>query len=171
MINIIRKIWHIFSDILYKIVSAVLGIFNISIPEDKWAALMQFVKFGLVGVSSTFVDYFSYLIALGIFNHFNLFGDKAYIPSNVVGLCVSVSNAFYWNNKYVFKKKEGQERSGIRAFLKTFSSYAITGLGVKTILLYVFITLIGIPDTIAPIIIMFIVVPINFLMNKLWAFK
>ena len=132
---------------------------------------MQFVKFGIVGASNTVVDYVSYLIALGIFNHFNLFGDKAYIPANVVGLCVSISNAFYWNNKYVFRKKEGQSRSGIRAFFKTFSSYAITGLGLKTILLYVFITLLGIPDTVAPIIIMFIVVPINFLMNKLWAFK
>ena len=170
MINIIRKLWRVFDRVLYKTASALAGVFGKSVPDDKWAALMQFVKFGLVGVMNTFIDYFSYLIALGIFTRLGWFGDKAYIPSNFVGLCVSVSNAFYWNNKYVFKEKEGQHRSLIRAYLKTFSSYAITGLGLKTVLLYVLISVAGISDVVAPIIIMFIVVPINFIMNKLWAF-
>ncbi len=171
MVKILRKLWQIFNNIAYSIIKSVLGIFNISISDEKWLALMQFVKFGLVGVVNTFIDYFSYLIALNIFNFFHLFGDKAYIPSNFIGLSISVINAFYWNDKYVFKKEEGKERSKALAFVKTVSSYAATGLFLKTILLYLFITVLGISDVIAPIIIMFIVVPVNFTMNKLWAFK
>ncbi|MCC8168913.1 MAG: GtrA family protein [Oscillospiraceae bacterium] len=40
----------------------------------------------------------------------------------------------------------------------------------KTILLYLLIDVIGISEVLAPII-MFIVVPINFTLNKLWVFK
>lgn len=171
MINLIKKAWRIFDSVLYKITSMVLKVFHMEIAPDKWASLMQFVKFAFVGVSNTIIDYCSYLISLAIFTHFGLFGDKAYIPANAVGLFVSVSNAFYWNDKYVFKKAEGAKRSKLQSYVKTVSSYAITGLGVKTLLLYVLITLLNISSVLAPIIIMFIVVPLNFIMNKLWAFK
>ena len=171
MIEIIKKIWHIFDSILYKIASAVLGLFKINIPEEKWAGLMQFVKFGMVGVMNTFIDYFAYLIALRIFGALGWFGDMSYIPANFIGLITSVTNAFYWNDRYVFKKEKGAKRSKFRSYIKTVSSYAITGLGLKTLLLYLLITVLHLPDWLAPIIIMVIVVPVNFFMNKLWAFR
>lgn len=171
MIKILAVLWHLLDNTLYRMCSCILKIFHIEIEPEKWTALMQFVKFGLVGVSNTIIDYISYFIAINIFKHFGLFGDKAYIPSNVIGMLVSVSNAFYWNDRYVFKKSSDQKRSKLTSYFKTVSSYAITCLGLKTILLYLFITVWGISDILAPILIMFIIVPINFIMNKLWAFK
>lgn len=171
MINLIRNVWHFVSGIAYKIVNAMLKVTGKSISDAQWAALMQFVKFGLVGVMNTLIDYAAYFIALKIFEHFGLFGDKAYLPSSFIGFAVSVSNAFYWNDKYVFTKNAGEKRSRLQSYIKTVSSYAVTGLGLKTILLWLFITVIGMSNVLAPVIIIFIIVPINFLLNKLWAFR
>ncbi len=171
MINLIRKIWHFVSNLAYKIINAVLKKFNKSISDAQWAALMQFVKFGMVGVMNTLIDYAAYFVSLKIFEYFNLFGDKAYLPSSFIGFAVSVSNAFYWNDKYVFAKGEDETRSRFQSYVKTVSSYAVTGLGLKTILLWLFITVIGMSNVLAPVLIIFIIVPINFLLNKLWAFR
>lgn len=171
MIDIIRKAWHFFSGLAYKIINALLKNFNKTISDAQWSALMQFVKFGMVGFMNTLIDYASYFIALKIFEYFGLFGDKAYLPSSFIGFAVSVSNAFYWNDRYVFTKSADEKRSRLKSYVKTVSSYAITGLGLKTILLWLLITVMGLSNVAAPVIIIFIIVPINFLLNKLWAFR
>lgn len=79
--------------------------------------------------------------------------------------------SFYWNNKYVFKQNEGQERNIFAALLKTYVSYAFTGLFLNSVLSFIWVEIIGVSKLIAPIINLLVSVPINFLMNKFWAFK
>lgn len=130
--------------------------------EKKWAMLVQFVKFGIVGLSNTLIHYVTYLICIYLGCH--------YLLASVIGFFVSVTNAFYWNNKYVFKAAEGEERSLIKAYLKTVLSYSSTSLILENILLVVWVSVLHIDQMIAPLVTLIITIPLNFLLNKYWAF-
>jgi len=164
-VGIGTKIWDFFEHIGRVTVDAILGMFKIKVSDKKWTAFMQFTKFGLVGVTNTFISYFIYLIFL-----FAL-GKEYYLVGSVVGFIVSVLNSFYLNDKYVFKKKEEVNRSKYKALLKVFLSYASTGLILSNILLIIFIDYLYVPETIAPLVGLLITIPINYIMNKVWAFK
>ena len=58
--------------------------------------IFQFIKFGIVGVSNTAISLAIYYIIYWI-------NPKWYMIGNVAGWVISVANAFFWNNKYVFK--------------------------------------------------------------------
>lgn len=124
--------------------------------------IKQFIKFGLVGVSNTLISYVVYIVLVYLGMH--------YIIANIIGFTVSVFNAYYWNNRFVFKAKEGERRIWWKILGKTFMSYAGTGVILSNILLVVCIDLIGISEVIAPIIILLITIPLNYIMNKYWAF-
>jgi len=134
-----------------------LGIYS---KEDFYRFVKQFMKFGMVGVLNT-------AISLGIYYAFVVINPTLYIIGNTVGFVVSVLNAYYWNNKYVFQKSE---QGHLRTILKTFMVYGGTFV-LSTILLYVMVEYLGISKIIAPIINLIITIPLNFLINKFWAFK
>ncbi|WP_379321823.1 GtrA family protein [Paenibacillus puldeungensis] len=123
----------------------------------KW--VIQFLKFGIVGVFNTLISYIIYFLLV--------FAGVHYLLAHVIGFIAGVINAFYWNKKYVFEKNE----AGItKTFIKVFSSYGVTFL-LSTVLLFILVQYIHMPTTIAPILILFITVPLNFLLNKYWAFR
>ncbi len=132
-------------------------------PKQYANAITQFVKFGLVGVSNTVLSYFTYAIVCMLGGSFHL--------GNILGFIVSVTNSFYWNNKYVFKAKENEKRIWWKALIKTYISYSFSGLILTEILLILWIRVLGISQYIAPILNLFITVPLNFFLNKMWAFK
>ena len=63
-----------------------------------------------------------------------------------------------------------EQRSIWKALLKTYVSYGFTGIILNNILLVLWVRVIGINKMLAPIINLIINIPINFFMNKLWAF-
>ena len=79
--------------------------------------------------------------------------------------------SFYWNNKFVFEKADNEERNIVHALIKTYISYAFTGLFLNSILSLLWVEVLGIPKIIAPIINLLVSVPLNFIMNKFWAFR
>lgn len=128
----------------------------------KLKPLWQFLQFSLVGLTNTIISYVIYatLVWMGMY----------YLLASVLSFIVSVLNSFYWNDKYVFREeKEG--RSVWTTLIKTFISYSLTGLIVSNILLYIWIDIFEISCYIAPIINLVITVPLNFILNKNWAFK
>ncbi|GBU21586.1 hypothetical protein R80B4_01482 [Fibrobacteres bacterium R8-0-B4] len=126
--------------------------------------IKQFIKFGIVGLSNTAVSYIIYavLVYLGVY----------YIIASVIAFILSVLNSFYWNKKYVFKRGDDQQKLGFwGALLKTYISYAFTGLVLSNILLYIFVDILHISEYIAPFFGLVITIPLNFILNKKWAFK
>ncbi|MCQ5128033.1 GtrA family protein [Butyricicoccus faecihominis] len=124
----------------------------------------QFVKFGIVGLSNTIISLGVYWLCFyGLHWHYQI--------SNLIGFIISVTNAYYWNSKYVFMNTRQVGLSAqIVAYFKVFLSYGGTYLfGVA--LLYVWVEKLGISEGIAPIINLIITIPLNFLLNKLWAFR
>lgn len=122
---------------------------------------MQFVKFGLVGVSNTVVSLITYYIIVFLGGH--------YLFANAVGFVTGTLNAYFWNSHFVFRKETGTERNEKESLVKTFISYGFTFV-LGSILLYIEVQLLGISDKIAPIINVCINTPINFCLNKLWVY-
>ena len=128
---------------------------NTSTSKDNF---IQFFKFGLVGISNTAVGF-------GVYYALYFCGFH-YIIANVVSWIISVFNAFYWNNKYVFRSGSGWWKT----LCRTYVSYGASLL-VSTLLMYMLVEHFLISPVIAPVICLLVTVPLNFLLNKFWAFK
>lgn len=159
----------------------------------KKANIIQFIKFGLVGVSNTLVNYIVYLIFISL--------DFGIVVSNTFGFLISVLNAYFWGSRFVFKEDETKEkRVWWQVLLKTYASYAL-GFVLNTLLLILWVQILNIgkyfgfvgdiigwasgfigflpesltaeeiSEIIAPIINIFVTVPINFVINKFWAYR
>lgn len=88
----------------------------------KATGLIQFIKFGVVGVSNTAVDWVVYYI----FNHFILVGTSGELPSKAISFVVAVINSYIWNTIWTFRSeyknatagKGGKAVKGSSIFLK-----------------------------------------------------
>lgn len=127
----------------------------------KRESFRQLVGFCLVGMLNNIIAFGVYLLCLQLGMH--------YIVANVWGFLISVLNAYYWNNKYVFRS--GNTSRWWKKLLKTYISYAGTGIVLSNVLLVVWIELCGISETYAPLITLVVTVPVNFLLNKFWTFR
>lgn len=164
ILNLIQKFIHFLLQIIGRVTKK-------EISNTTEAALMQFIKFGIVGLSNTLISYVIYAVSLLLFQRFAIFGTNAYLVSQVLAFVISVAWSFYWNNKYVFTQNEGETRSIWRALLKTYISYSFTGLFLNTLLLILWVQMLHISEFIAPIINLLVSVPLNFIINKFWAFR
>lgn len=152
------------------------------------AALWQFIKFGLVGVSNTVVSYVTYSLCYHVF-HTNVH------VANIVGFIISVLNAYIWQSKFVFKESEaGEHRVWWQVLIKTYISYAFSGLFLTEVLLLLWLNVLHIEQymgpiavwianfglsmtakdvavSLAPFLNMVVTIPINFCINKFWAYR
>ena len=122
---------------------------------------VQFVEFGLVGVSNTIVSLITYycLVFFGVY----------YLVANFAGFITGTLNAYYWNSRFVFKKEAESQRGSRKPIVKTFFSYGFTFV-LTTFTMYLQVKIIGVSEMIAPIINVMISTPINYLLNKFWTF-
>ena len=146
----------------------------------------QFIKFGIIGAFNTVVSYTVYSIS------YHLFNFSAQI-SNVFGFVISVFSAFLLQGRFVFNDG-GEKRVWWKVLIKTYASYAFTGLVLTSFLLWLWLDLIDlgqyfgtasvylsevginmsgtdIAASVAPFMNMVITIPLNFLINKFWAYK
>ncbi len=158
MERVIEKFWKCVELVLHLMIYKIL---RIELREEAWNGLVQFVKFGIVGLMNNVVSYMIYLILISLGMH--------YTPANIIGFTVSVFNSYYWNNKYVFASNDS--RVWWKIFIKTYISYAGTGIVLSNILLFIWIGVLGISPVVAPLINLVATVPINFIVNKFWAYK
>ena len=148
--------------------------------------IWQFIKFGIVGLSNTLISEVIYCVLV----YFNV----PYLLAYFIGFVISVLNAFYWSNKYVFAPEEGEQRIWWRVLLKTYIAY-FWGYVVSSLLLILWIDVVEIArylggvavflqskgldtfdaellgEMVAAGINLLITVPMNFIVNKFWAYK
>ncbi len=154
----ITKIWEKIERFLHRFIYKIT---KVELSKNDMNSLIQFIQFGFVGILNNFICYVIYLILIKMGLH--------YTVANIIGFSASVFNAHYWNNKYVFSSDK--KRIWWKTLLKTYVSYAGTGIILSNILLFLWINICGIPVFIAPLVNLIITIPINFLMNKFWAYK
>ncbi len=149
--------------------------------------IRQFIQFGLVGISNTLISEVIYVIIV--------FLRGNYVFASVMGFVISVLNAFYWNNKFVFKESETcEKRIWWKALIKTYVAY-LGGYLCNLFLLVMFVDVLCIAGYMGPVVqqlahwnitcldadvlgnlvaeglSLIITIPINFLLNKYWAFR
>ena len=144
-------------------------LFHINLSGDTLNVMSQFIKFTIVGASSSIVAYLINILTLLILKPYNLSWD--YFAGNISSFLLSVLWSFFWNSKYAFRLEDGETRNPWNALLKTYATYAFTGLVLNNVLSYIWIDMMGISKIIAPLINMVIGLPINYVLNKIWAFK
>lgn len=130
--------------------------------KNLWQLTIQFIKFGFVGVSNTLISLTVYYVCL-------FFGIH-YIAANTLGFIIGTINAYFWNNKFVFKQEEGEVRDTKKSVIKVFLSYGFT-LGLSTALLALWVDGLGISEDLAPLLNLLVTIPLNFVLNKFWAFR
>lgn len=153
----------------------------------KSKLLKQIISFGIVGVLNTLVSQVIYMICVALGLH--------YLAASVIAFIISVLHAYLWQTKIVFKEDESLEkRVWWKVLLKTYAAYAFTGLFLNNVLLVLWIDVLKIerftpPLTefvnnigidmdnhelavdIAPLLNICVNVPLNFIINKFWAYK
>lgn len=92
---------------------------------------------------------------------------ELYLLGNILGWALGVLNSYFWNNRYVFKGAQGKTFAKLS---KMYASYAV-GLALSTLLLFIYVDLFGIQEILAYLLTIIFTVPVNFLLNKFWAFK
>lgn len=163
--------WVWCQKVLYFIINAGFKIVGRDLTDDIFQSIMQFVKFGIVGVSNTVISYVIYVIGLILLQKIHFLPQYDYLLAQIAAFVLSVLWSFYWNNKMVFTLEAGENRSVGKALIKTFVSYSFTGLFLSSILLFLWVNVLEISEFIAPLINLLVTVPLNFLINKFWAFK
>ncbi len=133
------------------------------INENKAVLLdwiRQVIRYGFVGFAGT-------LLSLAIYWPIVWIRKDLYLLAYTICFVVSVSFTYWLNNKFVFSKKE---KGHAKPLMKAYISYGIAFL-VGSVLLYTLVHFFDVSETIAPVLILFVTVPINFLLNRFWTFK
>lgn len=144
---------------------------KLSVAEQggKGRLLLQFIKFGMVGASNTVI---SLIVTYALLFLLRIpYPDDPTWTLNLatfIGFAVGVCNSYYWNNKYVFRDK--RENNAKKAFVKVAISYGVTYL-ISMVLMDLLVEYLHIPHLLAPIPRLLFTIPLNFVMNKLWAFR
>ena len=160
-------LWSAFESLLRFIVFRVL---HIRLREEIWDKFIQFVKFAIVGFSNVIVSYGVYLAFFLLFQIAGVLPDADYLVAQLIGYILSIFWSFYWNRKYVFA--EGQNVvPWYQALMKSFIAYSFTGVFLNSVLSFLWVEIVGLSKVVAPVINLLINVPVNFVMNKFWAFK
>lgn len=131
--------------------------------ENLKKAIIQFIKFGTVGAINTVL---SYAITNGAYYLLHLHEQI----SNIIAFVITVFISFMLNGKFVFTENK-EERNFWKSLLKVYASYSITGVFLTAILLYIEEELLGIPHYIATLMNLLVTIPLNFILNKFWAYK
>lgn len=129
---------------------------------DK-ALLVQFIKFGLVGLSNT-------AVSMGVYYLFLWLDPDLYMLGSVLGTVLSIANAFFWNDRFVFTGQERDLKSTLKRLGKTYVSYGGTSI-LSNVLLWAEVTFFRVGKTVAPIVNLLVTIPLNFVINKLWTFR
>lgn len=130
--------------------------------ENKKKTLKEFILFilgALIGSGVMFGVYYL-LLALGV----------PYAWSYAAGFAASIVANFFVNKYIVFRASQQSGKQAAGSFAKTAAVYGVAFV-MSELLLRLFVETAGMSDKIAPLLAAFLTTPVNYLLNKFWAFK
>ena len=165
----VKVLGGLFESKLKKAAKALLGTVHIQWSEARWEGCMQFIRFAMVGVTNVAVSYTINITTLALLKGAQLAYD--YVAANITAFLLSVLWSYYWNSRLVFTVSQGEKRSKAHTLLKAYAAYAFSGLVLNNLLATFWIHVMGVPKYISPLLNLPISIPVNYLTNKLWAYK
>jgi putative flippase GtrA len=121
--------------------------------------LVQFVKFGIVGVSNTLLTFAVYTVLLKGFGVW-------YLAASAIGFVVGAINGFLWNRRWTFRGHVGDALTPVR-----WGIVQGCGLGLNLGLLYLFVHDAGLDKLLGQAFATAIVTVLTFLANRAWTFR
>jgi putative flippase GtrA len=120
---------------------------------------VQFVKFGIVGVSNTVLSLAVYAVLLKGFG-------VAYLAASAIAFAVGTVNGFLWNSRWTFREHVGDALTPVRWFVVQGF-----GLAVNLGLVYVFVHDAGLDKLVGQVCTTAIVTVCTFVANRAWTFR
>lgn len=121
--------------------------------------LVQFVKFGIVGVSNTLLTFAVYTLLLKVFGVW-------YLAASAIGFGVGATNGFLLNRRWTFREHVGDPLTPVR-----WAIVQSCGLGINEGLLYLFVHEAGVDKLLAQAFATVVVTVTTFLANRTWTFR
>ncbi len=148
--------------------------------------MIQFIKFGMVGLFNSVVNYMIYIWCIKAGLH--------YVLANLIGFFIVIFIAFLLQRYIVFQEETGTKQSWWKLLMKTYLAYAFTGVILNNLLSVFWLELADISvwckpfyrlagkwyywqderafaEYIVPFINLVFTVPINFVINKKWTYQ
>jgi len=121
--------------------------------------LLQFVKFGIVGVSNTLLTFAVYTLLLKVFGVW-------YLLASAIGFAVGAVNGFLLNRRWTFRGHVGDARTPLR-----WTVVQSCGLGLNEALLYLWVDGVGLDKLLGQVFATGVVTIVTFLANRAWTFR
>lgn len=90
MLNWCNSIWKLIEKWIYIVIQKIFVLQRKELTDEIFAGFIQFVKFGIVGLSNTMISYLLYILSLFWFQWIGVFPNTDYIISSMIGFCLSV---------------------------------------------------------------------------------
>jgi putative flippase GtrA len=122
-------------------------------------AFVQFVKFGIVGVSNTLLTFVVYILLLKVFGVW-------YLAASAIGFIAGATNGFLLNRRWTFSGHVGDALTPVRWMV-------VQGCGLLATvgLVYLFVSGAGLDKLLGQACTIAIVTTITFLANRAWTFR
>jgi putative flippase GtrA len=125
----------------------------------KAPLIVQFVKFGIVGISNTLLTFAVYTLLLKVFGVW-------YLAASAIGFMVGATNGFLWNRRWTFRDHVGDALTPLR-----WAVVQGCGLGLNEGLLYLFVGGARLDKLLAQAFATAVVTVLTFLANRAWTFR
>jgi putative flippase GtrA len=121
--------------------------------------VIQFIKFGTVGISNTLLNFAIYTLLLKVFSVW-------YLAAAAIGFAVGAVNGFLWNRKWTFRGHVGDALTPVR-----WAVVQGCGLGLNEGLLYLWVAGVGVDKLVGQALSIVVVTTVTFLANRAWTFR
>jgi len=139
------------------------------LENGKIEPVLQFIKFALVGVANTLVDWVVFYLLV------NSMLDDQRSLAKAISFVVAVLNSYLWNTIWTFKKEYQKIDSSKSAIFIKFLVVSLIGWGVNVYVFDLASTRIGLEiinkDLLPLVLASGSAIIINFFGNKLWTYK
>jgi putative flippase GtrA len=121
--------------------------------------VLQFVKFGIVGVSNTLLTFAVYTVLLKVFGVW-------YLAASAIGFVAGATNGFLLNRRWTFRGHVGDALTPVR-----WAVVQGCGLGVNEGLLFVLVHEARLDELVGQALATAVVTTVTFFANRAWTFR
>jgi putative flippase GtrA len=121
--------------------------------------VIQFVKFGIVGISNTLLNFAVYTLLLKVF-------DVWYLAAAAIGFGVGAVNGFLLNRRWTFDGHVGDAFTPVR-----WAIVQSCGLALNEVLLFLWVGVVGVDKLVGQALAIVVVTTVTFLANRAWTFR
>ena len=132
--------------------------------KNLWLRYKELFFYAVFGVGATVINIVSYRVLA------NTFGKKYFLIANIIAWILAFIFAFITNKLFVFESRSWETQIAMKEFVGFLSARLATGI-LDTVLMWFFVSVISLDDTLSKIIINILVIIINYVASKFFIFK